>query len=64
VALFISGRDVATLPKRMFDAIRLNPDPVLAVASTLLFAMVLVGFAVMGMQRLIANRRAARSATP
>jgi putative spermidine/putrescine transport system permease protein len=64
VALFISGRDVATLPKRMFDAIRLNPDPVLAVASTLLFAMVLVGFAVMGMQRLIANRPAARSATP
>ena len=65
VALFISGRDVATLPKRMFDAIRLNPDPVLAVASTLLFAMVLAGFVVMGMQRLVASRRAAaRSATP
>ena len=64
VALFISGRDVATLPKRMFDAIRLNPDPVLAVASTLLFAMVLVGFAVLGVQRLIAIRRTARSVTP
>ena len=64
VALFISGRDVATLPKRMFDAIRLNPDPVLAVASTLLFGMVLVGFAVVGVQRLIASRRAARGATP
>jgi putative spermidine/putrescine transport system permease protein len=64
VALFISGRDVATLPKRMFDAIRLNPDPVLAVASTLLFAMVLVGFAVLGLQRLIASRRSARGATP
>jgi putative spermidine/putrescine transport system permease protein len=64
VALFISGRDVATLPKRMFDAIRLNPDPVLAVASTLLFAMVLVGFAVLGVQRLIAIRRTARGVTP
>jgi putative spermidine/putrescine transport system permease protein len=64
VALFISGRDVATLPKRMFDAIRLNPDPVLAVASSLLFAMVLIGFAYLGLQRLIASSRTARSAAP
>lgn len=63
VALFISGRDVATLPKRMFDAIRLNPDPILSVAASLLFVMVLVGFAIAGLQRLIAARRAAQGAT-
>ncbi|MGD9769898.1 MAG: ABC transporter permease [Pseudolabrys sp.] len=45
VALFISGRDVATLPKRMFDAIRLQADPVLSVAATLLFGVVLAVFA-------------------
>ena len=44
VALFISGRDVATLPKRMFDAIRLQADPVLSVAATLLFGVVLLIF--------------------
>lgn len=44
VALFISGRDVATLPKRMFDAIRMQADPVLSVASTLLFGAVLLVF--------------------
>jgi putative spermidine/putrescine transport system permease protein len=44
VALFISGRDVATLPKRMFDAIRLQADPVLSVVSALLFAVVAIAF--------------------
>ena len=59
VAMFISGRDVATLPKRMFDAIRLQADPVISVASSLLFGVVLVVFAV-SMLRQYLPRRAAR----
>jgi putative spermidine/putrescine transport system permease protein len=58
VALFISGRDVATLPKRMFDAIRLQADPVLSVAATLLFTLVLAAFAGLGIYRLLTARRA------
>ena len=36
VAIFIAGRDAATLPKKMFESIRLESDPVIAVVSTLL----------------------------
>jgi putative spermidine/putrescine transport system permease protein len=56
VSLFISGRDVATLPKRMFDAIRLQADPVLSVAATLLFVIVLLVFAAVGIRHLLARR--------
>ena len=42
VALFISGRDAETLPRRMFDSIRQEADPVIAVISTLLFLAVAV----------------------
>ncbi|HUN47784.1 MAG TPA: ABC transporter permease [Stellaceae bacterium] len=42
VAIFISGRDAATLPRKMFDSIRMQADPVLSVVSTLLFAAALV----------------------
>ena len=42
VALFIAGRDATTLPKKMFQSIRLEADPVISVVSTLLFALVLV----------------------
>ncbi|HEU5067017.1 MAG TPA: ABC transporter permease [Sphingomicrobium sp.] len=38
VALFISGRVAATLPKKMFESVRLDADPIIAVVSTLLFA--------------------------
>jgi putative spermidine/putrescine transport system permease protein len=38
VALFIAGRDASTLPKKMFESIRLESDPVIAVVSTLLIA--------------------------
>ncbi len=34
VAIFIAGRDAATLPKKMFESIRLESDPVIAVVST------------------------------
>ena len=43
VAIFISGRDATTLPRKMFDSIREEADPVIAVVSTLLFAAVFVG---------------------
>ncbi|MEX2454282.1 MAG: ABC transporter permease [Rhodospirillaceae bacterium] len=43
VAIFIAGRDAATLPRKMFEAIRLESDPVIAVVSTLLLGLVLAG---------------------
>ena len=42
VAIFISGRNAETLPRKMFDSIRQEADPVIAVISTLLFAAVLL----------------------
>jgi putative spermidine/putrescine transport system permease protein len=38
VALFISGREASTMPKKMFESIQLDADPIIAVVSTLLFA--------------------------
>ncbi len=43
IAIFIAGRDGSTLPKKMFESIRLESDPVIAVISTLLTAGVLIG---------------------
>lgn len=38
VSLFIAGRNSTTLPKKMFESIQLEADPIIAVVSTLLFA--------------------------
>jgi putative spermidine/putrescine transport system permease protein len=46
VAIFIAGRDASTLPKKMFESIRLESDPVIAVVSTLLTGAVLSGVVV------------------
>jgi len=43
VALFIAGRGAATLPKKMYESIRLESDPVIAVVSTLLVGAVVLG---------------------
>jgi len=43
VALFISGRDAATLPRKIFDSMRTQADPGVAVVSTLLLVLVLAG---------------------
>jgi putative spermidine/putrescine transport system permease protein len=43
VAIFIAGRDASTLPKKMFESIRLESDPVIAVVSTLLTGAVFLG---------------------
>jgi putative spermidine/putrescine transport system permease protein len=43
VAIFIAGRDATTLPKKMFESIRLESDPIIAVVSSLLIGAVLLG---------------------
>jgi putative spermidine/putrescine transport system permease protein len=43
VALFIAGRGATTLPKKMYESIRLESDPVIAVVSTLLVTAVALG---------------------
>jgi putative spermidine/putrescine transport system permease protein len=43
IAIFIAGRNASTLPKKMFESIRLESDPVIAVVSTLLTGAVLIG---------------------
>ncbi len=43
IAIFIAGRNASTLPKKMFESIRLEFDPVIAVVSTLLTSAVLIG---------------------
>ena len=46
VALFIAGRDASTLPKKMFESIRVDTDPIIAVVSTLLISGVVFGLLV------------------
>jgi putative spermidine/putrescine transport system permease protein len=46
VALFIGGPDAVTLPKKMFESIRVETDPVIAVVSTLLTGIVVLVFVV------------------
>jgi len=43
IAIFISGRQAGTLPKKMYESIRLESDPVIAVVSSLLTGIVLLG---------------------
>jgi putative spermidine/putrescine transport system permease protein len=57
VALFISGRDTETLPRRMFDSIRTTADPVIAVVSTLLFLAVAALVILPVLWRALARRR-------
>ncbi len=53
VALFIAGRGAVTLPKKMYESIRLESDPVIAVVSTLLVSAVVLGV----LASLLARRR-------
>ena len=46
IALFISGRDRATLPRQMFNAVRQEADPTISAASSFLFLLVLAGVCV------------------
>ena len=62
VAIFISGRNAETLPRKMFDSIRQEADPVIAVISTLLFLAVLLGVTAPVVIARIRSRRARLSA--
>lgn len=44
ISLFIAGAGVDTLPRRMFESIRLDSDPVIAVVSTLIMGFVVLVF--------------------
>jgi putative spermidine/putrescine transport system permease protein len=57
VVLFIGGREAATLHKKMYESIRLESDPVIAVVSTLLVGAVVLGVLV----SVVARRRPARA---
>jgi putative spermidine/putrescine transport system permease protein len=51
VVIFIGGREAATLPKKMYESIRLESDPVIAVVSTLLVSAVVLGVLVSAFMR-------------
>ncbi|HTK00978.1 MAG TPA: ABC transporter permease [Bordetella sp.] len=59
VSIFIAGRDASTLPKKMYENIRIDSDPVIAAVSTLLTGLVLVGVLVAQARRTGAARKAA-----
>ncbi|QHE91658.1 ABC transporter permease subunit [Pandoraea fibrosis] len=60
VSLFISGRDVSTLPRKMFDSLRTQADPVISVVSTLLLVLVVIGsLTPIVVRRMKARRQAA-----
>jgi putative spermidine/putrescine transport system permease protein len=65
VAIFISGRNAATLPRKMFDSIRQEADPVIAVVSTLLFVLVLIGIVAPPLWKVVrAGAKARQTLTP
>ncbi|HEY0294002.1 MAG TPA: ABC transporter permease [Bordetella sp.] len=59
VAIFVAGRDASTLPKKMFESIRVDTDPVIAVVSTLLTALVLLGVLLAQFGRMRAAKKTA-----
>lgn len=59
VAIFISGAGAETLPRKMFASIRERADPVIAVVSTLLFAIVLVVLLAPYVSRWLRKKKAA-----
>lgn len=63
VAIFISGRNAETLPRKMFDSIRQEADPVIAVISTLLFLAVALALVLPALARWLRARRGPEQAT-
>ena len=57
VAIFVSGQATETLPRKMFDSIRSQADPVIAVVSTLLFLAVALLVAVPMVHGALRRRR-------
>ena len=60
ISLFISGREVATLPRRMFASIQLEADPVVAVVSSLMIACAIVVMTTATILRYRSTARVAR----
>lgn len=56
IALFVSGRDRATLPRQMFNSFRMEADPVISVASSLMFAAAFVGVVLPPTLKLVRRR--------
>jgi putative spermidine/putrescine transport system permease protein len=57
IAIFISGRDSATLPRQMFNSFQMEADPSISAASSLLLAAVLAAIGVQFAARLVRGRR-------
>jgi putative spermidine/putrescine transport system permease protein len=58
VALFISGRNASTLPKKIFESILVDADPVIAVISTFLFVIAALAVLLPAIFRLNRSREA------
>lgn len=63
ISLFISGRSASTLPRRMFESVRQESDPVVAVVSTLLFVVVAAGALIVAWRQAVNARRSAAAST-
>jgi len=57
IAVFISGRDSATLPRQMFISFQMEADPAISAVSSLLFAAVLVAISTQLAARLVRQRK-------
>jgi putative spermidine/putrescine transport system permease protein len=57
IAIFISGRDSATLPRQMFNSFQMEADPSISAASSLLLAAVLAAIGAQIAARLVRSRR-------
>jgi putative spermidine/putrescine transport system permease protein len=56
LSMFLAGPSAKTLPVRIWEELRVELTPVVAVAATLMMALALVGW---GMSRVFGSRRAA-----
>jgi putative spermidine/putrescine transport system permease protein len=62
IAIFISGRDSATLPRQMFNSFQMEADPAISAASSLLLAAVLAAIGAQVAARLMRQRHRLRPA--
>jgi putative spermidine/putrescine transport system permease protein len=61
IAMFISGTDSVTLPKKLWDGVRYQIDPSVAVIATIMMAIEIAVFIIMILARLRANQRVTAS---
>ncbi|MBA3324089.1 MAG: ABC transporter permease subunit [Rhodobacteraceae bacterium] len=58
ITLFVTGRNVQVLPRKIWDSLRYDIDPIVAVVATIMFVTTLLGVIA---YLFIAGRRGARS---